>query len=441
MNKGLRRSAIGAIGFRPRPVHGGRLARGREPIPASPWPKADRRRTSKADRRSPTSTYALAVPRSAGQPLRDIGWPFLATRVALVAIGLVALSFSRAVSGGPAFRHAPIERPAVLEMWNRWDAYWYLSIAKSGYAGQLGEDFRDVRASYLPAFPALIALVTQLVRDHLLAALFISNVSLLIFLTVLWHLARDDVGEASARRTVWLYLIYPTTIFLSGAYAESLALAATAGAVLATRREQHGLAAFASALATLARPTGLLVCVLVISELLRTRDAASDRSRSRRAFLLAGALLVPFLALAGYLFFAGRAFGEPLELLSAQAFSRKASGGVFDAWRTYWISPVAWHVYGRSAIDLASAVIASAALPLVYRRLGTGALLYTALVFAIPLATGPTSFPRLMLMAYPWFIAVAASVGHRTTRLVAAVLLAAGAALCMARFATWQWVA
>jgi Mannosyltransferase (PIG-V) len=420
---------------------GNAASRSREPMAKQgPRPNADECRRPNAEGRSPTPTYALAVPRNASQPLRDIGWPFLITRVALVSIGLAALSFSSTVSGGPAFRHAPIEHPAVLEMWNRWDAYWYLSIAKSGYAGQLGEDFRDVRASYLPAFPALIALVALLVRDHLLAALLISNVSLLIFLTVLWRLARDDVGEVAARRTVWLYLIYPTTIFLSGAYAESLALAATAGAVLAARREQHGLAALSSALATLARPTGFLVCILVISELSSTRDAATDPSRSRRALLLASAMLVPFLALAGYLFFAGRVFGDPLELLSAQAFSRKASGSVFDAWRAYWISP-AWHVYGRSAIDFASAVVACAALPLVYRRLGTGALLYTALVFAIPLATGPTSFPRLMIMAYPWFVVVAASVGHRPTRLVAAALLAAAAALCMARFATWQWVA
>jgi hypothetical protein len=47
-----------------------------------------------------------------------------------------------------------------------------------------------------------------------------------------------DWGAEVARRATWVYLLFPSTFFLSGAYGESVLLAVAAGAILAARRRR-----------------------------------------------------------------------------------------------------------------------------------------------------------------------------------------------------------
>ena len=89
--------------------------------------------------------------------------------------------------------------------------------------------------AFFPLFPALVTVVTRVVHTPLLAGLMVSNACYLAFLVLLWQIVRLDWTMEVTRRTVWIYLLFPSTVFLSGVYSESLLLALATGALLAAR--------------------------------------------------------------------------------------------------------------------------------------------------------------------------------------------------------------
>ena len=85
----------------------------------------------------------------------------------------------------------------------------------------------DMRSTRFPLYPSLIW-ATRLVLGHsLLAGLVVSNAALAAFLFALWRLVEIDYGSQASARAIWLYLLFPLSLVLSGVYAESLMLAAT----------------------------------------------------------------------------------------------------------------------------------------------------------------------------------------------------------------------
>jgi Gpi18-like mannosyltransferase len=161
---------------------------------------------------------------------------FAATRVVLFAIGVFAVSRMPINAVERLGFHLPPQPHVFLEAWARYDACWYVSIAQNGYRGPIGP-YGDMRPSFFPLFPALVTMVTPLVRTPLLAGLIVSNACYLIFLVLLWQIVRLDWAPDVARRTVWIYLLFPSTVFLSGVYSESVLLALATGALLAARHQ------------------------------------------------------------------------------------------------------------------------------------------------------------------------------------------------------------
>src|SRR5262249_588107 len=124
----------------------------------------------------------------------------------------------------------------------------------------------DIRANYFPLYPWLTRVVLPFVRIPLAAALVVANVCFLIALFCLWELVRIDWGDSIAQKAIWLFLLFPTAIFLSGAYSESVLLATTVSSLLAARRHQWRWAGALAALATLSRAVGIVALAPVIVE-------------------------------------------------------------------------------------------------------------------------------------------------------------------------------
>jgi hypothetical protein len=168
---------------------------------------------------------------------------------------------------------------------------------------------------------------TALGGHWLLGAYVVSNVALVVALTVLYRLTERELSDLAARRTVLYLAVFPTAFFLYAPYTESLFLALVLGSLYAARRSAWLLAGGLGALAALTRSTGLLLVLpLVVEAALQAREVPGPGRPRRLARALAATGLVP-VGTAAYLLYWHRTAGDalrPLELQSAQ-WSREGS--------------------------------------------------------------------------------------------------------------------
>jgi len=172
--------------------------------------------------------------------------PFLATRGAFLLVGVLASRLM--VSGlslqkGNLVYHQPA--PTFLEIWARWDAEWYLLIAAEGYdSSDHFERFavpyeRAATAGFLPLYPLMIRTLAP-VFGGVGAGVLISNLALLGALVLLYRLAAAEARPGAERATglaaCAALLVYPSSLFLSAVYAESLFLLLSLATFAAARR-------------------------------------------------------------------------------------------------------------------------------------------------------------------------------------------------------------
>lgn len=147
-----------------------------------------------------------------------------------------------------------VEQNILLSVWQRFDTIWYLKIAREGYT-----DAASV--VYFPLYPFLVRIVSALVGNAMLAALIVSNLTLIGALAMLYRLSAALFDASSARRTVAYWLLFPTAFFLCTAYTESLFMFLTLAAFDCARRDRWVLASVFGALAALTRLQGVLLVV------------------------------------------------------------------------------------------------------------------------------------------------------------------------------------
>src|SRR5205814_10547943 len=125
--------------------------------------------------------------------------------------------------------------------------------------------------AFFPLYPLLIRVVLIAIgrTDQATGAfvgIVISNIALYVALLYLSALVARDFSLSLARRAVIYILIFPTTLFLSSVYAESLFLATAVASVYHARAGEWGRSGGAGALAALARPFGVLLLVPIAVE-------------------------------------------------------------------------------------------------------------------------------------------------------------------------------
>jgi hypothetical protein len=151
----------------------------------------------------------------------------------------------------------------VLGVWERFDAYWYLSIARFGY-GSNPQDYNEP-----PFYPVLI----RLAGGSMAAALLISNVALVGALVLIYRMTRDIFGEQPAARSVAYVLLFPTAFYLVGGYAESLFLLVALLSLRAMQTRRWLMAGFWTFVAILTRVHGIALVVPLLYALWSARPA------------------------------------------------------------------------------------------------------------------------------------------------------------------------
>ncbi|MGI6316104.1 MAG: hypothetical protein ACOX17_05425 [Christensenellales bacterium] len=334
-------------------------------------------------------------------------------RTVLLLIG-VALA-SRGLVAALGFLTHP--GSTLSDLWNRWDAPHYLTIASEGYTADTSLGDNHLFIVFYPLYPWLV----RLLGGGFTGATVVSWAALAVACVLLWYWCEEntpgDGGWAAS-----MLLTFPTGVFLGAPYTESLFLLTSIGCLWSLRRRKFwasGLFGFAAALT---RNLGILLALpYVITYLLHHRllgsnwkEAWKDWKKPRICLDRLAGIFFGLIILSGFGMYLGLnyyIYGDALKFLEIQKSHWHQSIGSplntfsytiinaqqTDDWVKYmWIPQLGWMI--------ASLLL----LPGFMKKLPLAEAAYT--VVYIFVAMSPTwllSFPRyLMGMAtlYPGLI-------------------------------------
>ncbi len=470
-------------------------ARAPTPWPASerpPGPFAALRARARAQLRAVDPARAIAV-RASWRALwssRLLVWTAGVGTVLAFGFGPQRKAFDPpGVTAGFGWLGNALAAPAA-----RWDAAWYLVIARSGYGPGLGVHTFP-RTAFFPLYPLGLRAIASLGTPPVLAGVALSLAAFALALYGIHRLATLELARArrrplhgrqledAARLAVLLVAFAPMAFFFSAVYAESLYLALSVGLFWSARNGRWGWVGALGALAGATRSAGLVLMVpaLVIYLYGPREDRAPDRAivgargwrqrvrpryRIRREALWL-ALLPAGVAL--YCAYLGLAGGDPLAPLRAQvAWGRHFTGPFAGVWAgleaafdgaRQLLSMQRHHVYfagsegsptinaGHNLILLAFLLAAVPAVLGVMRTLPAAYGAYVLVSLALPLSDPARSqplmsLPRFLVVLFPLAIWLGARLAERP-RAQRPALLASGLLMAcfLAQFATWHWVA
>jgi hypothetical protein len=345
---------------------------------------------------------------------------FLFLRLFTLAWGLVteslfpmpALPLSSPYMHG--FVPTPDEQASPLaEIWLRWDATWYLSIAQSGYRAG------DGSVAFFPLYPLLTSGLGRLLGGRFLwAGLILSNLAAAAFFVLFFRLASDIRGPEAGRPALEVLVTFPTAFFLVMPYTESLFLLLTVTTFWLWQRGKWLAAGLVGALAAFTRAHGLLLLPAllvawfldspgrqVVARLFGKKGDPASPARWRW-----GALLPLALIPAATLLYAGYA---SLYVQHAPFWTAQQWG-----WGEHWTWPwlALWGglrnmgetgVYGL--LSLFSVMLVALPLLAGLKKLPVHLLLYSLMVLLLSMSRVDSqgvlvSLHRYVLMVFPAFI-------------------------------------
>lgn len=347
----------------------------------------------------------------------------------------------------------------LLLLGDRWDARWYLGIARDGY----GETVRE--AAFFPLYPLLVTAVERLGVPLVPAATLVSVAAAVACVWLLFRIAcRKGSTAAQARLAVVLWCVWPAAVVLGAAYPESLtALAISAAWWLALNR-RYRLSGLCAGLAILSKPLGIAALPLVLLE------GRAGRERLLRTLgPWQGAAIACLVAAAWPAWLAWR-FGSPWRFIEAQAgWGRSGTwlGPIDGLWRGVVAALEGVRAVTTGPVDVSRTgvpnfgddvglgmqsivgiVVLSALLALslmAWRALGAGPGLAALACCVVPLASASSdvplmSAPRFALLALPCFVVAGQLLTRRHLATSVVLLSSLGLGAAAAGWATWQWM-
>lgn len=341
----------------------------------------------------------------------------------VVARAVVVVALAVARSGVGTFR--PGDPDAVRRVHQgllAWDAGWYRSIADHGYAAAGRESVR-----FFPLYPLLGRYLGHLPGVGTATALVVvANLAALGAMAALWLLVRHDLGDALARRSVWLLALAPSAYTLVLAYSDALLLLCSVVTVLGARTGRWWWAAAAGLAAGADRPVGVLLLVPVAVEVwTRRHDGARGGVRVGRV----AALAAPVVGAGAYLLWVGHRFGDPWLPLTVQqqgGHRGQLAVPVGAMARDTWDALHGHHL--GSALHVPWVLVCVVLVVIAWRRLPASYAAFATAVLVVSLSSSNLdSFERYALGAFP--LVVAASTLTASRRVERVVLVLSGLAM------------
>src|SRR4051812_14105243 len=368
---------------------------------------------------------------------------FIVTRLGVLAAGYFAL-----MAFGWANKEPPnrISTNELVNLPYRFDAGWYLGIARDGYEWSRGQRGQQSIA-FFPAYPLAVRAVRATARVRLITAAMITTLAAALGgFVYLYRLAREDLDDERARTAVVLLATYPFAVFFSAPYSESIFLLASVGAWFHFRRRNAVRAAIFGLVCGLARPNGALLSIPLA--LMALQFVAADRPLGTRVMVRSAArwltvAAMPGVGLALYGVYLHRLTGNALAwVVAQQAWGRHYTPPV-ALLREWWRTPAFFDssVAAAAMIDYLTGAIIIALLCLavpIWRRFGApAAVLIVVWILPPVLGGGLMSMGRITSIVFPAFIWLGATIPprHRTAWATAFMVVQT---LMAAMFFTWR---
>lgn len=385
----------------------------------------------------------VVIAANCNRTVRDVATTFVVTRIAILIVAEIA---ALVVGQRPGIHYAASTNPA-LAVWGRWDAEHYLKIATDGYSG--------TEMAFFPLYPLLIRGVGALTGNHLVAGLLISNIASFFSLLFFYKLVEHQYDRAVAHRATFYISIFPTAVFFSAVYSESLFLALTVASFYYIRERKWLTAGILGFFAALTRVEGVLLAVpFLIEWLIVVFTSGPSPFESLRNTLkhplaalvrpVAGLLLVP-LGLLSYMAYLWVLRGDPLYFSHVQAHWGRHLAYPWESVAHSVKILTQSHVpqaIADSGLEVAFTALMVAVLIAGFWRLRPSYSVYMALSILIPMSTSSLmSMPRFALVLFPMFVMFALWGARPSVNnaIVAFSLPILG--LYTVLFADWYWVA
>lgn len=316
----------------------------------------------------------------------------------------------------------------------RWDAGFYADIASNGY--QYSDDASHFSSTvFYPLYPLVSYAVKELFGvNQFVALLLVANAAALVGTMLMTKVVKDEGGAEVALLSVAFFCFFPSSLFLSSGYAESLFLTFVLLSFIFLARKEFVIAAILAGLSLGTRPNGIVMIPVILMEMARRNVLPWPRMLPRMVLcgLLAAAGLLAYIA------YLDIEFGRPWAFITGQA-----------AWHNGTFSDR--FVSAATLVSLFTAEPVSAGvLFLVFLALTIGSirdsrwaqLLYGLGTLALPYYTLGIdhSMERYVLVCFPAFTYAGVLCKGRP-RLAITFIGISGALLLLntARFSQWYW--
>ena len=301
-----------------------------------------------------------------------------------------------------------------LQGWAQWDSGWYAAIAKGGYGYIPG---RQSTIAFFPAYPLMMRAVAVVVGNAYVAGVVITLASGAAAARLLFSWLRDRMTAAAAWAALGVMFLYPYAFFLYGAvYPTAFFVMTLVGAFVLLEHDRPWLAGVVGAVATAARPSGVVLVVgLAVRAVERRRQLEDGRPRWRDA-----GVLVSGLGLVAFCLYQWRRFGDPFAFVTVQKAWGQESG--LHTWLKVRFFEDLRVLPDRPLLGALSylahpvlTVGALALVPRVFRRFGYGYGVYALLAVLLPALSTKNFFgmARYLLAAFPCFAAAGELLAER----------------------------
>ena len=329
-------------------------------------------------------------------------------------------------------------RRDVFERLAPFDGQYYLDIAAHGYRefsdrDRTGDVGPPGNYAFFPLLPALLNVLSWLPWSETKSFVVLNLAFSVAAHVALWAIARD-LG-ISGVSTLALLLSYPSAVFQSVLYPESLFLLLSVLCYRGVRRGRMDAFAACGLLGGACRPQGVLIGAMQVPAIVRL--VRERRLALRDIAPIIAPIIAPALGLAVVGAILWTAIDNPFGFLEIQK-----NWGRSYAPSSWWAGLVATAAYAGPPMDWLGLVLGVGLLPSMWRRLPPGLALYGTASVALPLASGSIlSMGRFLSVSFPHFLGLAALLGPRPKAAAVVVVAFAGAQNLLARgLITWHFV-
>lgn len=335
---------------------------------------------------------------------------FFITRVSIFLIGVLSTYLiPRRLSPGQGsynlFKGPFSDR--LIEIWIQNDAGWYADIIEHGYKVAPFSLEGQANWAFFPLYPLLVRLLSlNLYLDYRIIGMVVSNMAMLGALFLLYRLVKSELDEESAKRTVLYLCIFPTSMYLSSLFTESLFLFLIVGGFYFARQGKWWASGTLGFFASLTRVGGIVLLPVLLFEYLRQNDF-NFKSLMRKQVI---AVFLSPLGLVVFMLYLKLITGNPLAFSDIQATWGRGLASPLKPLFEYIANPVIIdpaNPWNFASLNFISALIFIWLSYKAFKVLGTSYGLLSLLLILLPLSTGSLSaIGRYELTIFPAFAVV-----------------------------------